>query len=254
MIRKYRRLESVMDHPNTQSLYRYWDELRAGRDAPTRSEVDPRRISGALDTMFILEALEGGQLRFRLAGTRLCEWLGMEARGCLVEAVMIPGHEAEMRDLGRRVLQEPGVGVMSVRADDGAGAVWRGEALLLPMRSELGEMARIIGCVNLHGADRRRSRPQPPLRLRCLGVRLTPVDVDPRTADMRGRALDRLRARPMRTEGEGMRGLAEGASAFDRREPVEARPRLTAIDGNPEAPRPPTAERRGRSHLRLVDD
>ena len=33
MIRKYQGIESVMDHPNTQTLYRYWDELRAGRDA-----------------------------------------------------------------------------------------------------------------------------------------------------------------------------------------------------------------------------
>ena len=45
-----------MENPNTQTLYRYWNELRAGRDAPGRSEVDPRRISGSLETMFILEA------------------------------------------------------------------------------------------------------------------------------------------------------------------------------------------------------
>ena len=65
MIRNYRKIESVMDHPNTQALYRYWNDLRAGRDAPCRSEVDPRRISGCLETMFILEALDNGQLRFR---------------------------------------------------------------------------------------------------------------------------------------------------------------------------------------------
>ena len=44
-----------MDHPNTQALHGYWNELRAGRDAPYRSEIDPRKIRGALETMFILE-------------------------------------------------------------------------------------------------------------------------------------------------------------------------------------------------------
>ena len=38
--------------------------------------------------MFILESLDSGQLRFRLAGTRLCEWLGMEPRGCVAEVIL----------------------------------------------------------------------------------------------------------------------------------------------------------------------
>ena len=84
-----------MENPNTQTLYRYWNELRAGRDAPGRSEVDPRRISGSLETMFILEARDDGQMRFRLAGTRLCEWLGMEARGCMAGAEPRPAGRLE---------------------------------------------------------------------------------------------------------------------------------------------------------------
>jgi hypothetical protein len=239
-----------MDHPNTRALYSYWDELRAGRDAPGRSEIDPRRISGALETMFILEALDDGQLRFRLAGTRLCEWLGMEARGCVVETVMAPGHEHEIAELGRRVLLEPGAGVMRLRAGDGAGTDWAGEALLLPMRSELGEMARIIGCVNLDGADRRR-RPEPPLRLRCQGVRVLPIEVDPGEAALRARApADPLGARSMPEAS----GFGEGAARFQHGGPVDMRPRLTAIEGNPEAARKREDGSRPKPNLRLVED
>lgn len=253
-----------MENPNTQTLYRYWNELRAGRDAPGRSEVDPRRISGSLETMFILEARDDGQMRFRLAGTRLCEWLGMEARGCMAEAVMAPGHEQELSDLARRVLRSPGVGVMRLRAVDNAGTDWSGEALLLPLRSELGDLARVMGCVNLDAVDRRR-KPQPPLRLRSLGSRLTPIEIDPglaaqdASARMAADPLGALRAPDGGKAGGPSRGFAEAPAGFGhapREDAVEHRPQLTAIEGNPSAPRDadPTAPRRGRPNLRLVKD
>lgn len=266
MIRNYRKIDSVMENPNTQALYRYWNELRAGRDAPGRSEVDPRRISGSLETMFIIEARDDGQMRFRLAGTKLCEWLGMEARGCVAEAVMAPGHEMELADLARRVLRAPGVGVMRLRALDGAGTDWSGEALLLPLRSELGDLARVMGCVNLDAGDRRR-QPQPPLRLRSLGSRLTPIEIDPSQATHASPA--RMSADPLgavrapkaggRGPGTDSDGFAEPDAGFShapRPGEVEHRPQLTAIEGNPSAPRPtdPSAPRRGRPNLRLVKD
>ncbi len=250
-----------MDHPNTQTLYRYWEELRAGRDAPSRSEVDPRRISGALETMFILESLENGQLRFRLAGTRLCEWLGMEARGCVAEAVMARGHERELADLGRRVLNTPAIGVMRVRALDGRDTDWSGECLMLPLRSEMGDMARIIGCVNLEGAERG-AGPRPPLRLRALGSRIEPIEISPTQERQRTRLhADPLGARrilpPPSPPASGndlgrAAGFAEnpGAGLLGRPSP-DAVPRLKAIEGNPDAPREGP---RGRANLRVVKD
>ncbi|MDF2232114.1 PAS domain-containing protein [Albimonas sp. CAU 1670] len=240
-----------MDHPNTQALYRYWNDLRAGRDAPCRSEVDPRRISGSLETMFILEALDNGQMRFRLAGTKLCEWLGMEARGCVAETVMARGHEGELPDLARRVLRTPGIGVMRLRALDGAGTDWPGEALLLPLRSELGDLARVIGCVNLESEGPRR-RVAPPLRLRCLGARLTPIETDPamaRPADRERRFADPLGGGDL----ADATGFAAPLSPFGRATGLaETRPTLTAIEGNPTAARPRGAGRR--PNLRIVKD
>lgn len=251
MIRIYRKFERVMDHPVSQALHRYWDDLRAGRDAPTRSEIDPRRIAGALESMFILEALDGGQLRFRLAGTALCDLLGMEARGLLAEAAMAPGHESQILGLGRRVLAEPAIGVMRVRALDARGTDWSGELLLLPLRSELGEMSRIIGCVAFDGAERRRERPQGPARLRCQGVRVMEIETSAETADPLG-----ARRAPAETRTPAL-GFAEPVAPFRRgpaapSEPVEMRPRLTAIDGNPTAPRGDGPK--GRPKLRIVRD
>ena len=261
MLRIYRKSERLMDHPKTQSLYRYWSELRRGRDAPSRSEVDPRRIADALDSMFILEALDTGQLRFRLAGTALCEMMGMEARGLLAETLMTEEHGDEILDLARRVLATPGVGVMRVRSVDGEGEAWAGETLLLPLRSEIGDLDRVLGCVALEGASRRR-RPAAPTPLRCLGSRLLPIETGPGETGP-DPLLGAPRRRPLRERAPEPVDFAEPAEPF-RRGPSPSRPpaglpapadrpRLTAIDGNPDAPRdaePP----RGRPRLRIVKD
>ena len=61
-----------------KDLFGYWDQLRGERLAPTRSEIDPRKIKGTLEHTFILEAVRNGAPRFRLAGIEVCDLLGME--------------------------------------------------------------------------------------------------------------------------------------------------------------------------------
>ena len=67
--------------PSLQTLYSYWNEVRAGRIAPQRLEIEPSRIAGILSETFMLERIDAGTYQFRLAGTRLCELFGSELRG-----------------------------------------------------------------------------------------------------------------------------------------------------------------------------
>jgi hypothetical protein len=67
--------------PSLQTLYSYWNELRAGRLAPQRLEIEPSRIAGILSETFMLERIDAGTYQYRLAGTRLCEVFGSELRG-----------------------------------------------------------------------------------------------------------------------------------------------------------------------------
>ena len=67
--------------PSLQTLYGYWNEVRAGRIAPQRLEIEPSRIAGILSETFMLERIDAGTYQFRLAGTRLCELFGSELRG-----------------------------------------------------------------------------------------------------------------------------------------------------------------------------
>lgn len=64
----------------TQVLYTYWNELRGDRLAPRRFDIEPSQIAKVLPHTFILERIDPDTLRFRLAGTRLCEQFGRELR------------------------------------------------------------------------------------------------------------------------------------------------------------------------------
>ena len=70
-----------MKHGVTQTLYNYWDNLRGARPAPNRSEVDPGEIRGLLGDTFILETNGPQDVRYRLAGTRLCSAHCRELKG-----------------------------------------------------------------------------------------------------------------------------------------------------------------------------
>ena len=70
-----------MKQRTLHTLYGYWNEVRAGRLAPRRLEIEPSRIAGILSETFMLERVDAATYRYRLAGTRLCELFGSELRG-----------------------------------------------------------------------------------------------------------------------------------------------------------------------------
>lgn len=70
-----------MKNRTSQTLFGYWNDVRQGRLAPRRFDIEPARIAGILSETMILELAEGGAIRFRLAGTRITEIFGEELRG-----------------------------------------------------------------------------------------------------------------------------------------------------------------------------
>ena len=135
-----------MKHENTKALYRYWNELRAGRAAPYRSELDPRAISHLLESTFILEHPRAGAARFRLAGTKLCEQFGMELRGMSALALWHGDCRKRVKELLTEVVETPRIGHVSCTVETRSNQQFEAEFLYLPLRSDLGEMTRIVGC------------------------------------------------------------------------------------------------------------
>jgi hypothetical protein len=81
-----------MKQRTSQILFAYWNEVRAGRIAPRRFEIEPSRIGSILSETFILERVHTidragsasdvrSVYRYRLAGTKLCEQFGDDFRG-----------------------------------------------------------------------------------------------------------------------------------------------------------------------------
>ncbi|SEP11531.1 hypothetical protein SAMN04490248_12625 [Salinihabitans flavidus] len=130
----------------------YWDALREGRDMPLRSEVDPRGIQGALAHAFILERIAPGMTRIRVAGSVLNNVMGMEVRGMPFSALFTVGARKQLAALCDRVLTTPARARIALSAETGFGrGPLDGQLLLLPLRSDLGDISRMIGCLSLQG-------------------------------------------------------------------------------------------------------
>lgn len=204
------------------SLKSYWERLRAGRVAPYRAEIDPRQFESALENMFIVERIAPDNMRIRLGGMKICEMMGMEVRG------MQPGHLIDDADRVRFerllnvVMSDPSVVELKLSAE-GRGGRYRATMLLMPLRSDFGEINRVLGCASGQG-----DAFAAPLSFRIEEVSVTPIEPSA--------GVDALQAMP---------GFAEEQTGFD-----PAGPRLRSIEGNPNAPATP----RGPRKFRVIDN
>lgn len=134
-----------------QTLYSYWNEVRRGRIAPQRLEIEPSRIAAILSETFMLEVLEPGTYPYRLAGTRLCEMFGSELRG---KNFLDGWSEEDRRGLEDRLatIGEQGAAAhLALQGIVDARHRVELEANLLPLLHG-GKITRIIGAVSVTSA------------------------------------------------------------------------------------------------------
>lgn len=130
----------------------YWDSVRKGRLVPNRFEVDPRGMSGALANAFILERISGGLARFRIAGSLITELAGSELRGVPISALFNGASRDELAEAIGAVFEDPSIVRLKVSSPAG---IWRpsieGHLVLLPLRSDLGDITRVLGGFEFSG-------------------------------------------------------------------------------------------------------
>jgi hypothetical protein len=137
-----------MKQNSPQALYSYWNQVRAGRQAPQRLEIEPSQIAGILSETFMLERIDAATYQFRLAGTRLCEQFGRELRG----TNFLDGWDADGRRSLQRLLvavcdQAAGLSLTLEGATDDRRRV-EFEAMLLPLTHGGTRISRIIGAMS----------------------------------------------------------------------------------------------------------
>lgn len=140
--------KSTMQHSAISQLETYWQGLRNGRVVPSRSDVDPRGIDQALEYAFILERIAPGMARFRLAGMHLNDLMGMEVRGMPITSFFVPDARRQISDALEHVFEEPSIARFKLVAERGIGKPQaEAELIILPLKSDLGDISRALGCL-----------------------------------------------------------------------------------------------------------
>ncbi len=147
----------------------YWQALRGDGDIPLRARVDHRGMEDALEYAFIAERIAPRVARLRVAGTHLNDLMGMEVRGMPLSALFSAPARPALAEAIEQVCTGPATAQASLEAADAlAGGRLRGRLFLAPLKSDFGEVNRILGCLQTFGRVGRTPRR---LLLRDLRVR-----------------------------------------------------------------------------------
>lgn len=131
----------------SQALYGYWNDIRAGRLAPKRFEIEPSQIAGMLPDTFILERVDAETSRFRLAGTRICEVFGTEFRGLNIFELVGDEDRITLQRQISVIARQGAVGVFTLRCVSDRGNTLDIELLLLPLVHLRDTVDRFLGAM-----------------------------------------------------------------------------------------------------------
>jgi hypothetical protein len=137
-----------MKHRTSRALFAYWDSVRAEQVAPQRFEIDPSRISAILPYTFILERIDSETLRYRLAGTRMCEIFGSELRGTnFLDGWSVKDRMSLLRQVS--VLSSQGAVLnLYVKLGTFDNEAVECEVLLLPLMHTTRTISRVLGALS----------------------------------------------------------------------------------------------------------
>ena len=179
-----------------QALVDYWDGLRRGGTVPRRAEIDPRRIEGLLSDTFIIERIAPGLARFRVAGAHLADLMGMDVRGMPVSSFIHPDRRDGFAGALTRLFEEPATVQLDLVSRGGfRQPELTARMVLLPLRSDLGDVSRAMGCLVAEGEVGRAPRRFEIARLRVAPVEGGAVEVS-RPAPQPPRPAPKRRGRP----------------------------------------------------------
>lgn len=135
-----------------QDVKSYWDGLCDGHPIPYRSDVDPRSIQKVLKHAFILERIAPGMARLRVSCNTLTDVMGMDMRGMPMSALINEGSRDSFGQALEKVFAAPAIGRLELTTTrnfrrNGLHA----EMMLLPLRSDTGEVNRILGAITCDG-------------------------------------------------------------------------------------------------------
>lgn len=137
-----------MKHKTTQHLYGYWNEVRQGRIAPRRLDIEPSRISDYLSDTFVLERSGARAYPYRLAGTRVCAAFGGEMRNLNFLDGWREGDRIAIERQFQTMADQGAATLLTIESgpEEGRPAIY--EALILPLVHTADTIDRFIGSLS----------------------------------------------------------------------------------------------------------
>ncbi|MDA5094908.1 PAS domain-containing protein [Aliiroseovarius sp. KMU-50] len=137
----------------------YWHGLRNGGSIPSRSDVDPRGISGILEYAFILEQIAPGIAKIRLCGQSLNEALGMEMRGIPISSLFLPEARYQFQKALQKMFEGPSTIQASLISKGGfTQKDLEAQLFIAPLRDEQGRVTRALGTFQINDKVNRAPR------------------------------------------------------------------------------------------------
>lgn len=130
---------------STKRLYHYWQELRGGRPAPERRDIEPAAIKSLLSDVFILEHTEGVDFDFRLAGSNVCSAYCRELKGRGFRQFWGERDLEALDTLMQAIREDAAAAVIGYEGVSARGQKVLFEMLLLPLRYGGSDYPRILG-------------------------------------------------------------------------------------------------------------
>lgn len=121
-----------------KALIDYWKRLRDRAGCVPREAIDPGELRSMLASISIVQFDEAGDGRFRIAGSRLRDIFGMEARGRRVADVI--GEHGDAFSLGLSVALERRAPVGGVIEQKDSMHAW----LRLPLMDSSGHLTMVL--------------------------------------------------------------------------------------------------------------
>lgn len=131
----------------TNDIFDYWNALRGEQDAPLKSQIEPGAIPHLLSSLFILETEADRQIRFRLAGTKICDLFGHDLRGERFSALWANGQNEDIERTAKGVMDHAIPTLFNATGYSTAGHHAAFEIIMMPLRSPEGGCDRLLGAI-----------------------------------------------------------------------------------------------------------
>lgn len=136
-----------MKHSSTRGLFDYWNRQRGARPAPERVDIDPTGIRRELGDVFMLATDFADNLRFRLAGTRVCALFCREIKGETFASLWEAESRETIDDLIAAVTRERTGAIAGLTGTAADGDEIDLEMILLPLAHSGHARIRAIGAL-----------------------------------------------------------------------------------------------------------